>query len=185
MGAGQQSAMQRSTSSALKRSLCSGPARTFCAPPRPNKPKPRQLTIDLEPFATIRTNTGTPLKCGISSSLSVAEVVESYAKFGAFCVGMVALVYATSVDVSRSMRGNDMPMTADQIAQLKTEVRSARRPAANAGHTPDPGGWVPPRQLVDAGHPATPDPGGWVPPKQRVAAGPVQGESNQAQYKFE
>jgi len=170
MGAGQQSAMLRSASSALKRSLCSGPARTFCAPPRPNKPKPRQLTIDLEPFATIRTNT---------------EVVESYAKFGAFCVGMVALVYATSVDVSRSMRGNDMPMTADQIAQLKTEVRSARRPAANAGHTPDPGGWVPPRQLVDAGHPATPDPGGWVPPKQRVAAGPVQGESNQAQYKFE
>merc|ERR1711957_23669 len=102
---GQQSAMLRSASSALKRSLCSGPARTFCAPPRPNKPKPRQLTIDLEPFATIRTNT---------------EVVESYAKFGAFCVGMVALVYATSVDVSRSMRGNDMPMTADQIAQLKT-----------------------------------------------------------------
>merc|ERR1711865_483294 len=169
---GQQSAMLRSASSALKQSLCSGPARTFCAPPRPNKPKPRQLTIDLEPFATIRTNT---------------EVVESYAKFGAFCVGMIALVYATSVDVSRSMRGNDMPMTADQIAQLKTEVRSARRPAANAGHpaTPDPGGWIPPRQLVDAGHPATPDPGGWVPPKQRVAAGPVRGESNQAQYKFE
>merc|ERR1711865_5931 len=103
--------------SALQRGAVSGHGRAFCTPPSHGKPKPRQLIIDLEPFATIRTNT---------------EVVASWVKFAAFCVGMSGVVYAASVDATRSMQMNDRPMSIEQMTLLRSEIRTSigKSPAA-------------------------------------------------------